>query len=103
MLFVMTCEVDEWWTKVRDATRRGRLGSSAKVATMKENPNAASRDTKVICVYTHDVDDEADCLRVRAALRDLGVTWKIPYKTDADTIAGRYSKQGGARISKRYE
>jgi hypothetical protein len=36
-------------------------------------------------------------------LRGLGVTWKIPYKTDADTIAGKYARQGGSRISKRYE
>lgn len=103
LLFVRTSEVDEWWAKIKDATERGSLGSSAKVATMKENPNAASQDAKVICVYTYDVEDEADCTRVREALRKLGVTWKIPYKTDADTISGRYSKKDGVRISKRYE
>jgi hypothetical protein len=69
---------------------------------MKPNPNAASDRTKVICVYTYDVADEHDCARVRSALRDLGVTWKIPYKTDADTYAGRYSHDG-VRVSKRYE
>ena len=69
---------------------------------MKPNPNAASAQTKVICVYTYDVSDEQDCSRVSAALRDLGVTWKIPYKTDADTYAGRYSGDG-VRVSKRYE
>ena len=78
------------------------LGSSAKVATMKPILNAASDHTKVICVYTYDVPDEQDCTRVRAALRDLGVTWKVPYKTDADTYAGRYSRDG-VRVSKRYE
>src|ERR1035441_152551 len=56
----------------------------------------------LICVYTYDVDDERDCLRVRLALRNLGVTWKIPYKTDADTYAGKYAKNG-VRVSKRYE
>ena len=70
---------------------------------MKPNPNAASPDTRVICAYTYDVEDESDCTRVREALRTLGVTWKIPYKTDADTYAGKYSKKGQARISKRYE
>jgi hypothetical protein len=49
------------------------LGSSAKVATMKPNPNAAANDTRLICVYTYDLDDERDCLRVRQALRELGV------------------------------
>jgi len=54
-------------------------------------------------IYTYDVEDEADCTRVREALRSLGVAWKIPYKGDLGTYAGRYSKRGDARISKRYE
>ncbi|MHB8146043.1 MAG: putative phosphothreonine lyase domain-containing protein [Vulcanimicrobiaceae bacterium] len=86
----------------QDATKDSLLGSSAKVATMKPNPNAASHLTRLICVYTYDVDDEGDCLRVRQVLRDLRVTWKIPYKADADTHAGRYSRNG-VRVSKRYE
>ena len=69
---------------------------------MKPNPNAAANDTRLICVYTYDVDDERDCSSVRQALRRLGVTWKIPYKTDADTYAGKYSMHG-VRVSKRYE
>ena len=103
MLFIKASEIDEWWSRVKTATENGLLGSSAKVATMKSNPNAASPETRVICVYTYDVEDERDCTRVREALRDLGVTWKIPYKTDADTFAGKYSKRGAGRISKRYE
>lgn len=103
MLFIHIDEVDGWWHKLKVATESGMLGGSAKVATMKPNPNAASPDTKVVCIYTYDLDDVADCTRVRQALRDLGVTWRIPYKTDADTYAGRYSKQGGARVSRRYE
>ncbi len=102
MLFIKSSETDEWWAKIKVATESGLLGSSAKVATMKPNPNAASHHTKLICVYTYDVGDERDCLRVRQALRDLGVTWKIPYKTDADTHAGKYSRNG-VRVSKRYE
>ena len=57
----------------------------------------------VICVYTYDVADEEDCTRVRRALLGLGVTWKIPCKTDADTYASKYSKCGETRVSKRYE
>jgi len=102
MLFIKTAEIDEWWAKIKAATERGLLGSSAKVATMKPNPNAAANDTRLICVYTYDLDDEHDCLRVRQALRNLGVTWKIPYKIDADTYAGKYAKNG-VRVSKRYE
>lgn len=48
MLFVKTTEVNEWWSKIRTATQGGLLGSSSKVATMKQNPNAASPDTRVI-------------------------------------------------------
>jgi len=103
MLFVKTSEIDSWWATIKMATESGRLGSSAKVATMKPNPNAASPDTRVICVYTYDVEDEHDCTRVRSALRELGVTWKIPYKTDVDTYAGKYAGRDGSRVSKRYE
>jgi superfamily II DNA or RNA helicase len=102
MLFIKTAEIDEWWAKIKAATESGLLGSSAKVATMKPNPNAAASDTRLICVYTYDLDDERDCLRVRQALRDLGVTWKIPNKTDADTYAGKYAKNA-VRVSKRFE
>jgi hypothetical protein len=102
MLFIKTSEIDEWWAKIKVATESGRLGSSAKVATMKPNPNAASNDTRLICVYTYDVDDERDCSRIRQTLRNLGVTWRIPYKTDADTYAGKYSNHG-VRVSKHYE
>ena len=108
MLFIKTAEIDEWWEKIKSATESGRLGSSAKVATMKPNPNTVANDSRLICVYTYDLDDEHDCSRVRQATsrfqarRDLGVTWKIPYKTDADTYAGKYAKNG-VRVSKRYE
>jgi hypothetical protein len=102
LIFVKTAEIDEWWTKIRAATEVGQLGSSAKVSTAKENPNAKDPKAGVICVYTHDADDVADCRRVREGLRKLGVTGKIPYKTDADTIAGRYSKDGN-RVSRLYE
>ncbi len=77
LIFVKTAEIDEWWTKIRAATEAGQLGSSAKVSTAKENPNAKDPKAGVICVYTHDVDDVADCRRVREALRGLGVTWKF--------------------------
>jgi superfamily II DNA or RNA helicase len=102
LVFTKTSEIDEWWTKIKAATEAGNLGGSAKVSTAKENPNAKDLKACVICVYTYDVDDVADSRRVRDALRRLGVTWKIPYKTDADTVAGRYAK-GGNRVSSLYE
>jgi len=56
----------------------------------------------VICVYTYDWTNEADVMRVRKALRDLGFTRKLPYKSDADTYAGKYRATGHTRISKYY-
>ena len=53
---IKMAEIDEWWSRIKAATENGLLGCSAKVATMRENPNAVSRDTKVICVYTYDME-----------------------------------------------
>jgi hypothetical protein len=100
--FHQGCRIDEWWSEIKAATESGLLGDSAKMATMRPNPNAVSKDAKVICVYTYDVDDDADRNRIRQALRDLGVTWKIPYKTDAATYAGKYSHNTG-RVSRFFE
>jgi hypothetical protein len=44
----------------------------------------------MICVFTYDWTDAEDVLRVRQALRDLGITKKLGYKADEDTRAGRY-------------
>jgi len=49
-------------------------------------------EIRVICVYTYDWADEVDVRRIREELRRLGITWKIPYKADEDTIKGRYGK-----------
>jgi hypothetical protein len=81
------------WKKVRDATVAGMLGISAKVSTAKPNPD--SRDNlKVIYVYTKDWSDEADVMRVRENLRELGFTDRIGYKRNIETFAGEYAKKG---------
>jgi hypothetical protein len=103
LVFVPVSQVDGVWAKIREATEDGRLGDSAKVATAKPNPNASDPSKKVICAYTYDWTDEEDVRRIRDELRDLGITSKIPYKTDRDTSAGRYAKRSYRRISKYYE
>src|SRR6266436_1611917 len=85
LIFVSLSQVDEVWAKIKRATEEGRLGSAAKVATARPNPNATNPDTKVICVHTYDWMDEADVKRIRQALKQMGVTSKIPYKADVDT------------------
>ena len=54
MLFVPVDQLDTAWAVIKQETEAGRLGISAKVATAKDNPNAASRDVRLICVYTRD-------------------------------------------------
>ncbi len=95
--------VDTVWGKIKKATERGKLGFASKVSTAKSNPNAKNPDSKVICVYTYDWTDEADVRRIRHELRKIGIIRKIPYKSDEDTMEGKYAKRGDRRISKYYE
>jgi hypothetical protein len=85
--------VDAAWKKVRDATIAHTLGISTKVSTAKPNPD--SRDNrKVIYVYTKDWADEADVMRVREKLRELGFIDRIGYKRNIETFAGEYAQKG---------
>lgn len=103
LVFVPVRSVDAVWRKIKTATEEGRLGDSAKVATARPNPNAVDVSKKVICVYTYDWTDKEDVMRIRTGLRALGVTCKIPYKSDEDTDKGKYRVAGHTRISKYYE
>lgn len=103
LVFVPEKEVDEVWEKIRSATQEGKLGQASKVATAKDNPLAGGSTNKVICVYTYDWTDKEDVMRIREELRQLGITNKIPYKADEDTLSGKYRITGHTRISKYYE
>ena len=93
LIFREDAGVDELWQKVRNATAEGELGISAKVSTAKPNPE--SRDTrKVIYVYTKDWADEADVMRIRERLREMGVVERIGYKRNIETFAGEYAEKG---------
>ncbi len=103
LFWVKEDDVDEVWARIREATERGRLGSQSKVATARPNPLAVDPDKRVICVYTYDWKDKTDAMRIREELRKLGITQQIPYKTDEDTLKGKYRAKGHTRISKYYE
>jgi Domain of unknown function (DUF1917) len=103
LVFVPLSQIDEVWAQIKLATEEGRLGSAAKVATAMPNANATNPDKRVICVYTYDWKDEEDVRRVRQELRALGISSKIPYKSDEDSRAGRYKNRGHKHISKYYE
>ena len=102
LLFIPLKDIDEEWSKIRSATVNGKLGPASKASTAMPNPNARNPDTKVICVYTCDHENEDDVMRVREELRRLGYTKKIAYKTDEATLQGRYQIKGDTRISKYY-
>jgi hypothetical protein len=93
LIFQEPDRIDSAWKKIRDSTVSCELGISAKVSTAKPNPE--SRDNrKVIYVYTKDWADEADVMRVREKLRDLGFVDRIGYKRNIETFAGEYAKKG---------
>lgn len=103
LVFVDKKDVDEVWDKIKKAVEEGKLGSDAKVATAKPNPLATNPNNRVICVYTYDYTDEQDVRRVREELRHLSINGRIPYKTDEDTLSGKYQITGHTRISKYFE
>lgn len=94
LVFVDRSSANQLWESIAEATTEGRLGSSAKCGTARANPHAVDPSQTVICVYTPDFDDRDDVNRVRESLRTLGIVWKIPYKLDATTLAGRYAVRG---------
>ena len=103
LIFVSPKHVNKVWAMIKDATEEGLLGCSAKVATGKPNSHTGKSKSHVICVYTVDYTDETDVRRVREKLRELGITAKIPYKTDSDTLAGKYATRGEPPISSYFE
>lgn len=103
LVFVHHSEIDCVWAEIKCAIEEGKLGERAKVSTSLSNPNAADPENHVICVYTYDWADNEDMTRVREELRALGITQKIPYKSDEDTFAGKYKVNGQKGFRKRYE
>lgn len=98
LIFISRESVDEVWSKIRNATHSGFLGHKSKVSM----PRHLGSTSHVICVYTYDWEDITDVMRIRDYLRCLGITRKIPYKTDFDTLSGKYSSLGHKGISKYY-
>ncbi len=103
LVFVPLAQIDTVWAQIKSATELGHLGSSSKVSTAKQNPNATNSSNKVICVHTYDWTDKDDVMKIRQKLRQLGISSKIPYKSDNDTYTGKYVNRGKKRISKYYE
>lgn len=79
----------EIWPKIRNACISGKLGSTAKISDQPENKNGSF----VICAYTNNFTDKEDVLRVRRAIRELGLYTKsaLHYKPDAITLLDIYA------------
>jgi hypothetical protein len=103
MIFVSRSRIDALWESVRRAVESGRLGYAAKVSTALPSPLSPDPKKHVVCVYTPDEDDAADVRRVREVLRALGVTWKIPYKSDKTTRDGQHEVTTRGPAAKYYE
>ncbi|MHA2364511.1 MAG: putative phosphothreonine lyase domain-containing protein [Candidatus Hodarchaeales archaeon] len=100
MIFASVDKIDNIWYKIKKATEDGNLGELSKVSTMKISKLAEDPNKKVICVYTYDWKDEKDVFSIRENLRKLGFSQKIPYKTNEDTLKGRYIWKGDTEIYK---
>ncbi|MDU9376213.1 hypothetical protein McpSp1_08070 [Methanocorpusculaceae archaeon Sp1] len=93
LIFLPPEDIDAAWQKIRNATVLGTLGIGAKVSTAKENDDSYD-ERKVIYVFTADWSDEADVMRVREELKQLGFVDRIGYKRNLDTYAGEYREKG---------
>lgn len=100
LFFIDINKLDKIWLKIKKANEKGNLGVGAKAATAKPNPNETSKTEKVICVYTYNWLDIDDVYRVEKELRKIGITSTLFYKTDKDTIEGKYKISGAKGISK---
>jgi len=99
LIFVRAGEIDDWWARIWPAVDRGDLGFRAKAATARDNTLQRARNAMVICAYTRDWRDKDDVRRVLAGLRELGVSWRLSYKTDDATLAGRYGDGSAIYVS----
>jgi hypothetical protein len=102
-LFVNNKDHDEWWGKIRNRFLNGRLGDQIKTSTGIRLSKKPYKNKAVIIVYTYDYEDKEDVMRIRNELREIGVTWKISYKSDKSTNAGKYYSKCGDRVSIYYE
>ncbi len=91
-LIFSECEhITGLWNNVKRLLYASQLGRAAKVSLVGHIDQKTDKNVHVICVYTYDYADRSDVFRIRQALRDIGVTWKISYKADEATRQGIYS------------
>lgn len=97
LVFANENAVEEWWLLIKEAMMAGLLGTDIKMS-LTPLLNKYGILEYVICVYTYDGYDFKDSMRVRKELRKLGIRWKICYKLDKDTLAGKYADNTEAGV-----
>ncbi|KAF8928579.1 translation initiation factor eIF 4e-like domain-containing protein [Dissophora ornata] len=98
MLFYDKSVLDEKWAATKELVEQDLLGGVAKCSTAQENPNATSSKTGVIIVYTSDYLDQEEVYRVATVLQEkLEYNKTMYYKTDEQTLAGLYAKNGSKK------
>lgn len=88
LIFTDKNNIKEKWKIIKKATEKGQLGFNSKCAK-GPNPNSDNKETRVICVYTYDYEDNEDVFKVREELERLGFTQVLYYKTDQMTRDGQ--------------
>lgn len=96
--FLPVRALDVGWRQVKRAVEDGKLGPAAKVATLG-NPFDGDPTRRPVIIYTADCNHVADVERVLVALRSLGITDALAYKTDEATSLGEYGDRTSAYTS----
>jgi hypothetical protein len=99
LLFTPAEDHNAVWAKVRAATEAGELGIAAKASTARPNPHQGGSGALLTCVYTHDYENHDDVRHVLASLRKLGFDGRLSYKTDDDTLSGKYGRGAAIYVS----
>lgn len=94
--------LDKIWGKVKKLTEEGKLGSSSKVSTEKDNEHSQNKKYGVICVYTYNSEDKKDLKRIAKELFKIEDIKRLSYKEDILTHLGVYSKNNPNRKISKY-
>lgn len=90
MVFLSTARADELWPKIKANLKSGELASAA-IAAKISVPKPDKPNSHVLIIYTSDFTDKVTVRKCLAAIRALGITGEIYYKTDQQTFSGLYA------------
>ncbi|KAF9967297.1 hypothetical protein BGZ70_010051 [Mortierella alpina] len=98
ILFIPKAILDAKWATVKRLVEQDQLGGLAKCSTAMANPNATSSMVGVIIVYTSDFENQEEVYDVAVKLHEaLEYKRTMYYKTDQQTHAGLYAKNGSKK------